>query len=213
MKKGLLLASTVAFAFLLTTTQQSRADGSQSGSNGGYVWGLYWLGSGSAAITFPNGGGNYKITWTSPVSDVSGGKGWRPGQIRAVNYNCGQLTTYNSFGVYGWTENPTIEYYINDISKGGGTRIGTVSSDGATYNVVVQERVNAPSPFGTQTFWQYIDNRQSNNSLGANHTITMANHINYWKAHGGHGWGTTLYDTFLNFEAFSGPGTCNATVW
>jgi hypothetical protein len=39
----------------------------------------------------------------------------------------------------------------------------------------------------------------------------MANHVNYWKAHIGN-FGT-VYDTVLNCEAFSGPGTCNATVW
>jgi len=204
---GVLSALALSFA---VTSQANAA----SGTDHGYYWGTYHEGGGSVSISFAGAttnAGNYKLTWTSGVTDAAGGKGWKPGSIRNVHYNCGVISGYHSFGVYGWTTSPLVEYYIDEMGSAGGTFIGTLSSDGGTYNVYKQQRVNAPSIQGTTTFWQYKNSRTSAAPTGSNRTVTMANHVNYWKSHiGSVG---TFYDTVLNCEAFSGPGTCNATVW
>ena len=210
MKKGLSLVS--AFVFLFGVTKQSNAG---TGWDHGYFWSLYVSG-GSASISFPGAGtyaGNFAITYNN-VSDVVGGKGWNPGSARTVGYNIGSLSgSYNMVGVYGWTTSPLIEFYVAEKgSMTGGTYLGTMSSDGHTYSVYTQQRVNAPSIIGTATFWQYKDT-WGGAPTGSNRSVNMANHINNWKNKGGHGFGTYNYMIFA-LEAWGGKsGYINATVW
>jgi endo-1,4-beta-xylanase len=84
-----------------------------------------------------------------------------------------------------------------------GSFIGTVNSDGGTYNVYKGQQGGGP---------QYISSRTSNQSTGQNHTITMSNHVNYWKAHiGSFG---TIRETTIMVETWSGgAGSCNGTCW
>jgi endo-1,4-beta-xylanase len=183
-----------------------------SGTNNGYFYSLYWEG-GSASISFPNGGGNFQINYSN-VNDVVGGKGWNPGGTWTVGYNIGYLSgSYNFVGIYGWTTNPLIEFYV--VEKGsvtGSTRIGTMSSDGHTYTVYKNQRVNAPSIQGTATFWQYLSN-WGGAPTGSNQKITMSNHVNYWRNYGGQGFGSFNYMVF-GLEAWGGKsGAINATVW
>lgn len=200
MQKVLSLAS--ACAFLFAVAQQADAGGT-TGNNGGYYYFTYYTGSGSTSISFPSGGGNFVGSWTSGVTDSLCGKGWNPGSIRNVGYNVGVLSgSWHSVGVYGFAPYPNLEYYIDDMGAAGGTFIGTVNSDGGTYNVYEGSQANGP---------QYKDSRTVAQSKGANHTITMANHVNYWKAHIG-SFGSPSW-TVLSCEAFSGPGNINATVW
>ncbi len=193
--------------------QKGVAQIDDQGSNNGYFWSLYREG-GSASLTFPNGGGNFQITYSN-VNDVVGGKGWNPGSdSRVVNYNIGYLSgSYNFIGVYGWTKSPLIEYYVAEKgSMTGGTSLGTMSSDGHTYSVYKQQRVNAPSIQGTATFWQYKDT-WGGAPTQTNSKVTMANHISNWKSQGGQGFGSHDYMIFA-LEAFSGKsGSMNATVW
>jgi len=206
--KGLLLAS--AFAFLFSM-QQSKAG---TGTDHGFFWSLFVSG-GSASISFPSAGkyaGNYAITWNR-VNDVVGGKGWNPGSSHSIGYNCGSISGFNNFSIYGWTTSPLIEYYVCEMgSVANGSVINSISSDGHTYNFYKHQQVNQPSIQGTATFWQYLDN-WGGSSTGANHSVTTANHINNWKSHGGQGFGTFNYQ-ILGTEAFGGKsGSVNATVW
>lgn len=183
-----------------------------TGTNNGYFWSLYREG-GSGSITFPNGGGNFQITYSN-VNDIVGGKGWNPGSARNVGYNVGYLSgSYNFVGVYGWTRNPLIEYYVAEKgSVTGGTSFGNVSSDGHNYSCYKQQRVNAPSIEGTRTFWQYKDT-WGGAPTGSNMNVTMANHINNWRSRGGQGFGSYDYMIFA-IEAWGNKsGTINATVW
>jgi hypothetical protein len=202
MKKALSLVS--AFALLFAVTQQANAAG-VTGFNGGYYYFTYYTGSGTCTISFPGGGGNFKGVWTSGVTDSLCGKGWSPGQLRTIGYNCGQLSgSWHLAAAYGWAPYPNREWYITDFGNNSGTSYGTINSDGGTYTVYLSKV--------SSTFYQYKDDRSSNQSLGANHAITMANHVNKWKALGW-SWGTLNNGTVFMCEAFSGPGTANATVW
>jgi endo-1,4-beta-xylanase len=211
MKKGLLLVS--AFTLLFSVTQQSIASGG-TGSDHGYFWSLYYSG-GSASISFPGAGtyaGNYAIKW-SGCSDMVGGKGWSTGSAQSIGYNVGSASGYNVIAIYGWTTSPLIEYYVCELgSNANGTRVNTVSSDGHTYTFYKHQQVGQPSIQGTATFWQYLDN-WGGSGTGANHTVTMANHVNNWKSNGGQGFGSYNYQILACEEWNGGSGSVNATVW
>lgn len=182
-----------------------------TGTSNGFYWTLYKEG-GTASLT--NGSaGNFSISY-SGVTDVVGGKGWNPGSARTIGYNVGALSgSYNFVGIYGWTTNPLIEYYVCEKgSISGNISCGSVTSDGHTYQTKKYQRVNKPSIIGTATFWQYID-QWGGASIKTNNTVTMANHINHWKSAGGQGFGSYNY-MVLALEAFNGKsGYINATVW
>ena len=186
-----------------------------SGTDHGYFWSLYSEG-GSASISFSGAGqyaGNFAISYSN-VNDVVGGKGWSTGSSRTIGYNIGYVSgSYNFIGIYGWTTSPLIEYYVAEKgSATGGTYVNSVSSDGHSYSFYKQQRVNAPSIQGTQTFWQYKDT-WGGASTGSNHSVTMSNHINNWRNRGGQGFGSYNYQ-ILALEAWGGKsGYINATVW
>jgi len=182
-----------------------------TGTSNGYFWSLYQEG-GSANIT-QGSAGNFAISYSN-VNDVVGGKGWNPGSARTINYNIGALSgSYNFVGVYGWTTNPLIEYYVAEMgSVTGGTYVNTISSDGHSYSVYKSQRVDAPSIIGTATFWQYKDT-WGGASTAQNRSINMANHINNWRSRGGQGFGSYNYQ-ILALEAWGGKsGYINATAW
>lgn len=187
-----------------------------TGTDHGFFWQNY-VSSGSATITFPSAGtypGNFAVTWSN-VGDVVAGKGWNPGSsTRTIGYNVGSLTgNYNFFGVYGWTTSPLIEYYVCEFGSVtfNATSVGSLSSDGHNYGVYKHQQVNQPSIQGTATFWQYLS-QWGGSSTGSNHSITIANHFNYWKSHIGSMGANNLQ--ILAIEAYSNKsGSCNATVW
>jgi len=112
--------------------------------------------------------------------------------------------------VYGWTTDPLVEYYIIDeivdLTQSGTVK-GTVYSDGATYTIWENERVDEPSIEGTSTFNQYISIRDSNRASG---TITVENHFNAWKDVG-LGLGTLDFQV-IAVESWDGSGNSYQTV-
>ena len=181
------------------------------GTNNGFFWSLYREG-GSASITHGSAG-NFAISYSN-VNDVVGGKGWNPGSARTIGYNVGALSgSYNFVGIYGWTTNPLIEFYVAE--KGnvtGGTFVNNVSSDGHSYSFYKFQRVSKPSIIGTATFWQYKDT-WGGAPTAQNRSVNMANHINNWRSRGGQGFGSYNY-MILALEAYGNKsGYINATVW
>ncbi len=198
MKKGLLVLAVVLFS---AATQQTNAAGT-SGYSNGYYYFTYYTGNGSTTIR-PNGN-NYSASWTSGLSDSLAGVGWWPGSIRNIGYNYGYISgSFNNAGAYGWAPYPNLEWYISDFGSRSGTFKGTMNSDGGTYNVYKGSQGGGA---------QYNDDRTVDQSRGANHTITMSNHVNYWRAHiGSFG---TIRETVIMVECYNGgSGSCNGTCW
>jgi len=220
MKKVLSLSAVILLFFSSCSDQNADVAPDvhlkSTGTDHGYFYQCY-VSSGSGSISFPQAGtyaGNFAASWSN-VGDIVAGKGWNPGSSnRTVNYNCGSLTgSYNFFGVYGWTTNPLIEYYVCELGSVtyAATYIGSVTSDGHSYGVYKHQQVNQPSIQGTATFWQYLS-QWGGSSTGSNHAVTMSNHWNYWSSHIG-GMGSPNLQ-ILAVEAYSNKsGYCNATVW
>ena len=180
------------------------------GTHNGYFF-SYWKDSGNVTMTL-GAGGSYSVTMNGINNSVVG-KGWNPGSNHTVNYSGSWSCGGNCYmALYGWTRSPLIEYYIvetygNYNPSTGATRLGSVTTDGSTYDIYRTQRVNQPSIDGTQTFYQYWSVRQSKRSSG---TITVANHFNAW-ASLGLNLGTHYYQ-ILATEGYQSNVSSNITV-
>ncbi|KAF8865615.1 hypothetical protein BDZ45DRAFT_736183 [Acephala macrosclerotiorum] len=158
---------------------------SQTGTNNGYYYSFWTDGGGSGTFTLGSAG-SYSMTW-SGNGNLVGGKGWNPGAARAISYTGAYSPNGNSYlSVYSWTTGPLIEYYIVESYRtynpsSAATKIGTIVSDGGTYDILQTTRTNEPSIQGTATFQQYWSVRQTHRTSG---TVTTANHFNAWAALG-----------------------------
>jgi hypothetical protein len=128
--------------------------------------------------------------------------------------------SYSYIGVYGWTKNPLIEYYIvddtftpdSDDLFWGATEIGTYKVDGVEYTLMQGHRVNAPCIDGFADFKQIFAVRSSYQTCG---TINVTEHFKNWEELGvkmGY-----IYDCKLLCEVGGGTGsieyTCASMSW
>jgi endo-1,4-beta-xylanase len=75
----------------------------------------------------------------------------------------------------------------------------------------MQQRTNAPSIIGTQTFWQFKSS-WGGAGTGQNGVVTMSNHWNKWSQTMG-AMGSPNYQVFA-LEAWGNQtGSINATTW
>lgn len=143
----------------------------------------YTTGGGSVNFS-PSSTGPFTVSF-SGASDFVVGKGWNPGSTSPITYSAtfeassGTVT----LSLYGWTTNPLVEWYVIEnynIEPTGG-QVSTVTTDGSSYDILINTRTNEPSIEGTSTFQQVKSVRTSIRNSG---TITLANHIAAWKAAG-----------------------------
>jgi endo-1,4-beta-xylanase len=183
-----------------------------TGTHNGYFY-SFWEQASGATMTL-GAGGNYSVSWNTGAQNVVVGKGWRPGSAtHTVSYNASWNCGGNCYlSLYGWTTNPLIEYYVvEDFGSynpsSGAQRLGSVTTDGGTYDIYRTQRVNEPSIQGTATFYQYWSVRQSHRDSG---TISVANHFNAWRSLG-LTLGTMDYQ-ILATEGYQSSGSSNVTV-
>lgn len=182
-----------AAALCATAVSAQTLTSNSTGTHNGFYY-SFWKDSGDASFGL-QAGGRYTSQWTNSTNNWVGGKGWKPGGAKIVNYtgSFNITSSDNSYlALYGWTRSPLIEYYViesygsyNPASCSGGTDYGSFQSDGATYNVRRCLRTQQPSIDGTQTFYQYFSVRTPKKGFGAiSGTITVANHFNFWASKG-----------------------------
>jgi endo-1,4-beta-xylanase len=112
-------------------------------------------------------------------------------------------------GIYGWTVDPLIEYYILEDWIGWKpqyTRKGTIQVDGGEYEVFTNTRVQQPSIKGTQTFEQWYSVRTSQRRSGR---ISVSEHFAQWRVLGMRT--GKLYEAKLKVEGLNGSGSVEFT--
>ncbi|KAG6834789.1 hypothetical protein H0H93_007374 [Arthromyces matolae] len=167
----------------------------------------------SSGATMTVNSGQYSLSWTTASQNVVGGIGWNPGSAQVINFSGTFSPSGNGYlSVYGWTTSPLVEYYIvesyGSYNPGSGaTLLGTVTSDGSSYNIYHTVRTNEPSIQGTATFDQFWSVRSSHRTSGS---VTVANHFNAWKSHG-LSLGSFNYQ-ILATEGYQSSGSSSITV-
>ena len=125
----------------------------------------------------------------------------------------GSAGGYNYIGIYGWTVDPLVEYYIVDdwYNKPGsylGQKKGEFQVDGDTYEIFQNTRNQQPSIKGTATFPQYFSVRRSARSCGH---IDITAHMKKWESLGmkmG-----KMYEAKVLVEAGGGSGSFDVTYF
>jgi len=205
------LAAAAAIVVMMPATAQAAITSNSTGTNNGYFY-SFWEQASGASMTL-GAGSNYSLNWNTGSQNVVAGTGWNPGSNHTVSYSGSWNCNGNCYlSLYGWTTNPLIEYYIVENygsynPSSGATSMGSVSSDGATYNLYRSQRVNQPSIQGTATFYQYWAIRSSKRTGG---TITTANIFNAWASHGMN-LGSHNYQIMAT-EGYQSSGNSNITV-
>ncbi|WP_078556752.1 glycoside hydrolase family 11 protein [Bacillus alkalicellulosilyticus] len=187
------------------------------GTHGGYDY-EFWKDSGGSGSMTLNSGGTFSAQWSN-VNNILFRKGKKFDETQthqqignmSIDYSANFNPNGNAYlTVYGWAVDPLVEFYIVDSwgtwRPPGGTRKGTVTVDGGTYDIYETTRTNQPSIKGTATFQQYWSVRTSKRTSG---TISVSEHFRAWERLGmpmG-----KMYEVALTVEGYQSSGSASVT--
>jgi len=196
-------------------------DSNERGSEDGYDYEFWKNNTASGKMTIGDEG-TFSCEWhsNSGSSNILFRNGKRFGNSR-THKQVGNITItyaakYNPYGlsylsVYGWTQNPLVEYYIVDNYHGdyhpgrSGTKKGTFTIEGeGTYDVYTRPMYSQPAIAGPgrYDFTQYISVRTEKRSSG---TISVSRHFEEWQKLGMDMSGT-LYEAMMKVEGYGSSG-------
>lgn len=184
----------------------------------------FWLQNrGEDASMTLTGGGTFECEWDD-VFNALFRTGRRLGS-ESPHYEHGEITIdyaaeYNIkrgdvfyLCVYGWTEDPLVEWYIIEARGNyrppgnAGISHGLVEIDGGFYEIFESTRVEQPSILGTQTFQQYWSVRLEGRTEG---TISVSEHFRAWEE-AGLDMSGNMYEVALCIEGFRSSGNARVT--
>jgi endo-1,4-beta-xylanase len=174
-----------------------RCSSNASGNVGnGYAWTIWSSGSGGCMTPYGVGAA-FKANWNNSGDFLARvglnlGSNRRFDQFGTISADYAQTKSgtaggYSYIGIYGWSVNPLHEYYIIDDWYGtrpsfAGDKVGEVTVDGGTYDILTHTQVNQPAiTGGNATFVQFWSLRQSARQCGR---ISVSEHFRAWAAIG-----------------------------
>lgn len=197
----------------------------KSGNKDGYDWEL-WNDDDIGTAEMSIGSiGSYSCSWSN-VRNCIFKSGKKLGCTKTADEYGGLTWTYdvdfspngNAYmGIYGWTEDPTVEYYIVESwgtwrPPGIRDNKGILQSDGRNYDVYTVTRYNQPSIHGTETYEQYWDVAQTNPACAYTKknikgSINISNHFRNWEKLGLRT--GRLYEISFSIEAYDSSGSAD----
>jgi hypothetical protein len=163
----------------------------QGNVGGGYSYSIWSSGSGGC-ITPYGVGAAFKATWNNSGDFLSRvglalGSNKTYDQIGTLSADFAETKTgtagnYSFIGIYGWSVNPLHEFYIVDDWFGShpnpGMKVGSITVDGDTYDILTHTQTNQPSITGMNaTFVQFWSVRQNARHCGH---ISISEHFKAW---------------------------------
>ncbi len=194
-----------------------------NGSVNGLNYGIWTNGNGGSITVFSNAHA-FSTAWDNSQNflahlglDFNTGKAWTAyGTIQAqfVEVKKGTAGNFSNIGMYGWTHNPCVEWYINEDAYNGLYARGNVTAtiDGATYSLTTMmttgtDGANACESGHTGPWTQMISTRKTARQCG---TITVSDHFAAWERQG---WMLgTLSSVHINIEVGGGTGSIDFPV-
>jgi hypothetical protein len=174
-------------------------DVNAGGNVGGQDWFLWYEGGSGCMTSFENNrAGAFTANWSNPSDFLARSGFWfdetqtfeEIGEIGAdmAFTKQGSAGGFSFIGIYGWTLDPLVEYYIVEDSYGNGPaqpfntqQRGSFNMDGAQYNIYTGNRVNLPSIIGNANFTQVLSVRQSPRQCGH---VSISEHFRQWESMG-----------------------------
>ncbi len=212
----LLIFTILVSLFAVNVQAATTITSNKTGNIDGYDYEL-WKDSGNTSMTL-NGGGAFSCEWNN-INNALFRTGKKYDETKthqelgyiSMEYSCNYQPSGNSYlSVYGWTSSPLVEYYIieswGNWRPPGATSKGTITVDGATYDVYETTRVNQPSIKGTATFQQYWSVRTTKRTSGS---ISVTDHFKAWESMGmkmG-----KMYEVSLVVEGYQSSGKADVT--
>jgi hypothetical protein len=210
-------------ATMPTEGAKSYTGSSVNGTVNGLNYGIWTNGSGGTITVYPNAHA-FSASWNNSQDflahlglDFRPGKAWTEYGTIAANYvekKSGSGGGFSMIGMYGWTQNPCVEWYINEDSYNGlGARGNvTVTIDGGTYYLSTVTTTGTGGAnaceSGHQGSWtQMISTRKGARTCG---TVTVSDHFKAWEAQG---WKLgVLTMVHINVEVGGGVGSIDFPV-
>lgn len=230
---GLCLPRIIAIAitlFFLGTIQAAAAPFQICDSSGrdslpnGYHWELWTnKGSGNVCMTVLGEDATFKVKWNNVGNFVARvGLKFDESQKHAAlgtvtadyAFTKSDLKNMSYYGIYGWTVEPLVEFYVLEDWYGWNpskdpknhTNKGTVTVDGAQYDVWTRVQKDQPSIVGKATFPQIFSIRKQTSQSGH---ISVSEHFKKWEQMGfklGN-----MYEIKIKVEGYSSSGNCDVT--
>jgi len=198
--------------------------GNSQGGSGNLAWQIWSNGGPGSLTTFSTPA--FIASWNNS-GDYLGRIGFEWGNSGKAFTEYGEITAdvafkkngtagqYSYVGLYGWSTNPCIEWYIVDDSYSqmpfntGTAPSGTAELDGGTYNLVKRNTTGTGgNRCGNVTAWdQFYSIRHQGRQCG---TISVSEHFRLWDARG---WKLgNLLEVKILVEAASGSGSVDFAV-
>jgi len=215
-----IIASVTMLFSLFTVTVHAgpTITSNQTGTYDGYDY-EYWKDRGDGTMTL-NGGGTFSCQWSNinnilfrTGKKLGSTKSWQDYNGITIEYACNYQPNGNSYmAVYGWTEDPLVEYYIIDSygtwkPPGNGIPMkGRITVDGRQYEVYSNSRTGPSIKGDNTTFQQYWSICVNKRTSG---TISVSEHFKQWESFGmkmGR-----MYEVSMVVEGYQSSGRADMT--